>query len=253
MRIVWFLILFSILLIKTGGNRWQNHKRIWSLGNDQGTFSIPANGGAVITKEWNDGLPQSLNFNMRLPDSAYHGWEDGYFKSLDTTNFRYHAFLGTGQTMCAMSNPSFASLVEMCRTNPEEMKLIGPAAPQFVGRRGLQSFATTMNDIIDKQAREQDYEYQQACIIVTCYNTAGAVAGFGGNFYCPIELKTVSWRSSRLTSTGGGDMVSPYNSSDKTRWITYGFYAAVIVDVFMLLGILVATIRICSRLSESDY
>ena len=247
-----FLVLFQQLTLSS---RWQDKTAIWNIGPDKGTMNIPVNGGDVKTKQWKDGLPQELHFEMRVPDSVFNDWNalPHAIQAEKKWSYRYHAFLGKGQTICATSNPTFTTLSALCASSPNEIELLGPNPPSFVGHGLRQSFGAHVQDIIDEKAKEVDYEYQQACVFVTCssYTNRGYISRvMTGKHYCPIEF-TVSWRSSVL-KTNAAAIIPAGQVLGHVRMWTNVFYVALVVDSILLLCVCIASIRACSVLSEDE-
>eukprot|EP01083_Nonionella_stella_P063926 166133_1 len=193
-----YLRLFALFLVLIVTNsRQQSQTRYWRGGNDEGTWNVPMNGGVVKTEEWDDGQPQTLSFSMKVPDAIFNQW--GHKK---TYPYTYHAFVATGQVLCAMHDPTYEQLQKLLETNGDDIRPLHPGPDQnrrqYVGPGGLQSYSKFVDGLEDRVAIETQYEYQQACVMITCRSpprTYGSRVKHGQQ-YCPIN-PVFSWRKSR--------------------------------------------------------
>eukprot|EP01083_Nonionella_stella_P167468 562907_1 len=144
-----YLRLFALFLVLIVTNsRQQSQTRYWRGGNDEGTWNVPMNGGVVKTEEWDDGQPQTLSFSMKVPDAIFNQW--GHKK---TYPYTYHA-------------------LSPLETNGDDIRPLHPGPDQnrrqYVGPGGLQSYSKFVDGLEDRVAIETQYEYQQACVMITC-------------------------------------------------------------------------------------
>ena len=259
MKVVYFLTISILIQICKNQSRWQSQTRIWRIGSDEGTYRIPVGGGVTKTKEWIDGIPQTLQFHMSIPDDVFNGWGFVSILGRDERVFQIRAYLGVGQMTCAMNRPSYGALRQLSRGNPN-IRPIGPHGRQYVGAMAnignpIQSFGTQIDGIRDEFAIQSEAEYQEACVFIVCERDPNHSRGWPSRtlddqHYCPVYV-SFSWRPSRL-KTDSPNTIDPNSSTDRTRAVTLLFWCCAIFDIIMLAFIGFATFKICFKLSESD-